>query len=465
VNEPVSHSHEEAWPSRGRAWYAVVVFMLVLMFAVIDRQIITLLVGPIKRDLAASDTQMGLLLGFAFVMFHLVLGIPIARLADGGNRRLIIGIGIAAWSSMTAACGLARHYWQLALARMGVGVGEACNGPATLSLLADFFPKERLAKAAAVLSMGFYVGSGMAMIVGGSVVALVADMPAVAVPVLGAMQSWQFAFFIVGVPSLLLIPLLATVSEPGRHGLASAKPLDQAGLVMTPAAIPLRAVLRYLATNGSVYGPMYAGMGLRMLVAFGSAAWLPTFFERTHGWTAAEIGPALGVILLTFAPLGLVAGGLLAEWYTARGYQDANLRVYFISTLAVVPTSILYSLMPSAWLALALFALNSFFSALGVGPANAALQAVTPNAMRAQVSALYLFVFNLIGFGLGPFVVAVLTDYVFAAEDCLRYSLALCAAVAANLAWPIVWLGLKPYRERVMEGSERASGDATDATR
>ncbi|MBI2994786.1 MAG: MFS transporter [Gammaproteobacteria bacterium] len=440
----------EPWPNVARAWYAVFVFAIVLMFAFIDRQIITLLVGPIKKDLGVTDTQMSLLLGFAFVMFYVVLGIPIARLADVKSRRLIIGIGVTVWSAMTAACGLAQNYSQLFVARVGVGVGEACNGPATFSMLSDYFPKEKLAKAAAVLSIGFFLGSGLALIVGGQVVQLVSGMPDITVPLLGAIHPWQVAFIAVGLPGLLVTALVSTVQEPKRRGLM-APPVGAP--TRKAQAIPVRQVFGYLFDDWKCYGPMYAGMGLRSLVAFGASAWLPTFFIRTYGWTAPQVGMAVGVILLTISPLGLLTGGFLAEWYAKRGYADANMRVNLISTIAILPTSMLYPLMPTPELAIGLFAANSFLASIGPGPANAALQTITPNQMRAQATAFYLFIFNLVGYGLGPVTVAVITDYVFQAEDALRYSLAINAAVLGPIAWLIFWFGLKPYRESYLRAS------------
>ena len=277
------------------------------MFAFIDRQIITLLVGPIKKDLGVSDTQMSLLLGFAFVMFYVFLGIPIARLADVRSRRLIIGIGIAIWSLMTAACGLTQNFWQLFAARVGVGVGEACNGPATFSMLTDYFPKEKLAKAASVLSIGFFVGSGLALLVGGSVIQLVSGMPDIAVPLVGSIHPWQLAFIVVGLPGLLVAASIRTVQEPRRRGIF-VKGISGAN-PERPQAMPIRDVFRFLTDDWKTYGPMYAGMGLRSMVAFGAGAWIPTFFIRTYGWTAPQIGFAIGVILLTISPLGLLSGG------------------------------------------------------------------------------------------------------------------------------------------------------------
>ena len=181
-------SAAQPWPSSARAWYAVGVFTLVTVISFIDRQLLVLLVEPIKHDLQISDTQMSFLLGFAFVMFYAFLSIPIARLADVHSRKLIIACGLAFWSVMTAMCGLASNYWQLFLARMGVGAGEACNGPATFSIIADSFPPEKLAKATSVISSGFFVGNGAALIVGGAIIEAVTKMPNFVLPVIGEIR-------------------------------------------------------------------------------------------------------------------------------------------------------------------------------------------------------------------------------------------------------------------------------------
>ncbi len=440
--ETAARVAEESWPSPLVAWYGVGVFTIATAFAFIDRQILVLLVEPIKKDLAVTDTQISLLTGLAFVMFYLFLSIPIARLADVHSRKLIVGIGVAFWSLMTVVCGMAQNYWHLFWARVGVGAGEACNGPATFSIIADSFPPEKLAKATSVISTGFFLGSGIALIVGGAVIQAVTGAGNITLPILGEMRPWQITFVIVGLPGLLVSALVFSVQEPKRRGMmALATAIDGA----RRKSVPIREIFRFMAGDWRAYAPMYGGLGLRALTAFGMSVWLPSFFIRTYGWTAPQVGYAVGIILLTISPLGLWTGGVLAEWLAKRGYDDANMRVNLISTCAVLPTSTLYPLMPTAELALTLYAVNSFLASLGPGPANAALQTITPNQMRAQFTALYLFIFNLIGFGLGPLFIATLTDRVFGAPEDLRYSMALTAAVMTPPAIVWFWFGLKPY--------------------
>lgn len=437
---------EHPWPRPARAWYALFVLTIALLFATIDRSILSLLVEPIKSDLGITDTGMSVLIGFAFVFFYAFLGLPIARLADVYSRRMIIGIGIAFWSLMTALCGVAQTYWHLFWARVGVGAGESSFAPATYSILTDSFRPEDLPKALAINSIGFVYGHALALIVGGAVIQLVAGMPDIAVPPIGVIKPWQLVFFAVGLPGLLVAALMATVHEPRRRGLIGTVG-DEA---TKPASMPIRDIYNFLRDERRTYVPIFTAMGVKVLLSFGMGLWLPTFFIRTYGWTASQIGYAQGLTMLIVAPLGLGLGGWLASWLTNRGYDDANIRVVLIATIGVLPFSILFPLMPDPRYALALYGLNYFIAMIGVGPGNAALQIITPNQMRGQVRALFQFVFNIIGYALGPLFVALFTDYIYGAEESLRYSMSTAAVIVGPLAIIITWIGLKPYGESVV---------------
>ena len=428
------------WPSPRRAWYPVGIFGLALAINFLDRGILVLLIGPIKHDMHLSDTKASLLVGFAFVFFYLFLGVPIARLVDTKSRRLIIGAGIAIWSLMTAFCGLAQSFVQLFIARIGVGVGEACNGPATFSMLADLFPREKLPRAIAVLNFGFVAGTGLALLLGGAVIHFVSNMGPIELPLVGALRPWQITFLLVSLPGFLVAALFVTVPEPLRRGRI-------AGVVTE--SIPVADVLKFMNRNRAAYGPMFLGLACNVVLHFGAAAWVPTFFIRTYGWTASRAGVLQGIIVICTAPFGLMIGSALSEWFTKKGYADANMRVTLIAIVAGTPCAIAYPLMPTPELAVAVLSLQWFCAMLSPGPQNAALQIITPNQMRGQVTALFLFVFNVIGFGAGPTVVALLTDYVFRGESLLRYSLCASACVLGPLAAWIVWSGLKGYSESV----------------
>jgi MFS family permease len=442
---------QRPWPSPRQAWYAVAIFALALMINFLDRGIVGLLVQPIKRDLHLSDFRISLIIGFAFVCMYVILGLPIARLVDSRSRRLILTCGITAWSIATTLCGLAQNFWQLFLARIGVGAGESCSGPATFSMMADLFPPLKLPRAIAVLNFGFIAGNGMALLAGGAAIAWINSWPSISLPVIGKLYDWQLVLIVVGLPGFIVAALMMTVKEPIRRGVAAVNAVGR------PQSIPIREVVDYLFTHWKTYGPMFIGVASSTLLAFGGQAWHAAFFFRTYGWSATQFATIFGIAILILGPFFLIAGSLLAERFARQGKLDANLRVTLLaSVLTLVPT-LLYPFMPTPELAIAFVILGFLAGMLTPGPYNAALQIVTPNQMRGQVTALFLFVFNIVGFGLGATIVATFTNFVFGDENMLRYSLAATAAVMGPISIICFWLGLKPYARSVERmGAHRA---------
>jgi MFS family permease len=429
------------WPSPGRAWYALVILTIGLMIATVDRGILTLLVGPIKAHLGINDTLFSVLHGWAFVSVYAVLGLPIARLADHGSRRLIIGIGMAFWSVMTAICGFANSFAQFFLARAGVGAGESAYAPATYSILQDSFPPEKLPRVFSFMAIGFAWGQYFGVILGAALTTLAAGMAASSIPLFSGLEPWQITLVLVAIPGVLLALVMITVQEPRRRGLLPGQ---------AKSALPVRQVIDYFNSNLGTYAPMFAAMGFKAMLGFGSAVWMPEMFKRTFGWAPPTTAYHLGVIGIFVAPFGLLAGGWLAERYAKRGYDDANLRVLQIATIALIPTSVAFPLAPNAEWSLALWGANTFFAMLGVGPANAAVQMITPNQMRGQIRAAYQFVFNVVGFGAGPFLVAVFTNYAFGYDASLRFSMSTVAAIIGPVAALLTWYGMKPYAKCVV---------------
>jgi MFS family permease len=431
----------EPWPSPGRAYYAVVIFSLSLMINFLDRGVVNLLAQPIKEDLHLTDSQLAVILGFAYALFYAILGLPIARLIDRSNRSLILAAGVTVWSVMTALCGLAHTYWQLFAARVGVGVGESSSGPSTFSMISDLFPPEKLARAISVLNFGFVAGNAGAFLLGGVIYGYFVSIAPVSLPLIGELRPWQLTFIALGVPGLIVAGLLATLGEPKRRGAGAA----------TNQSIPLREVGRFFWASRRAYLPMFAALACNTIIAFGGFAWTPAFFMRTYHWSIPDLGLVSGLTFLICWPPGLMLGTLLAERLTRKGYDDAYLRVTLWSLIAYLPFQIAATLMPSIWLSFTMLALAQFLVAFGVGPQNAALQIITPNRMRGQITALFLFIFNLVGFGLGPTIVAFFTDRVFGDESQLRYSLAATAAILGPISLLLFWYALKGYAERVRE--------------
>ena len=436
---PVSAAASD-WPSPARAWYALFILTLGLMIATVDRGILTLLVAPIRAHLGISDTQFSVLHGWAFVSVYALLGLPIARLADRGSRRLIIGVGMVFWSLATALCGFANSFAQFFAARAGVGAGESAYAPAVYSILQDSFPPERLPRVFAIMAIGFAYGTSFGVILGATLLmlatSLAASGPEAGSGLFAGLAPWQVVLILVAIPGVLLALVMATVQEPRRRGLLP----GAAG-----TTLPVREVFDYFRANTRTYGPMFASMGIKAMLGFGSGVWMPEMFRRTHQWAPAETALWIGGLGLIVAPLGLLTGSWLAERLARRGYDDANLRVLQIATLLVLPFSIAFPLASTPQLALVFWALNFFCAMIGVGPANAAVQMITPNQMRGQIRAAYQFVFNVVGFGAGPFMVALFTDYVFGYDGALRYSLATVAAIIGPVAVLLNWYGMKPY--------------------
>jgi MFS family permease len=419
----------------------VALLTLAYVFSFIDRQILNLLVGPIERDLDIGEKQMSLLMGASFAVFYTLFGIPLGRLADSRSRRWLVVLGIAVWSLMTAGCGLARKFWQLALARMGVGVGEASLSPAAYSLIADSFPPERRSTALGVYGMGIYIGAGMAFILGGLVVQFTGSQPSFVLPLIGSLRSWQLVFILVGLPGLLVALLLLTIREPARGGFRPPSPGDRAG-----AAVPLGAVRAYLSANRVTFTCLYLGIAMAALNGYGATAWVPTFFIRRHGWSTGDTGLVFGLIYGVCGTLGIVTAGRLADRLHRRGRGDANVGVALFSVAASLPFFVLFPLVSSGQWAAVLLAPASLFGAMPFGLAPAAIQQLTPNAMRAQASALYLFVINLIGLGLGPTIVAALTEDVFGDKNALHLSLSIVAVISLLCSAALLWRGLDHYR-------------------
>jgi MFS family permease len=442
------HNNNNGYPSSARAWVTVAILMVAYVLSFVDRQILNLLVEPIRRDLMINDTQMSLLMGLSFALFYTICGIPLGRVADTRSRRGLIAVGVLFWSAATAACGMAKLYWQFLICRIGVGVGEAALSPAAYSLIADSFPAERRATAISVYSMGVYLGSGLAFLVGGLVIQFASAQGDVILPVLGEVRPWQLIFLILGGAGVLFTLLMLAVKEPTRRGAGAG------------VAVPLADVGRYIRANRTTVLCHNFGFAGLAFAGYGSAAWVPTFYIRTYGWDAGQVGIVYGCIVAVFGCLGIVFGGRLADWMAKRGRSDANMRVGLYAALGALPLVLLFPLMETAFWASVLLAPTVFCLSMPFGVAPAAIQEIMPNSMRGQASAIYLFVITLIGLGIGPTAVALVTDFVFADDNALRYSLLIVTTLAVLMSIVLLGKSLKPYRESVVRLEQWAASPA-----
>ena len=437
---------QDDYPPSVYSWYVVSILTLTYTVSFIDRQIMALMIDPMRHDLNISDTQVSLLIGLAFAVFYTLLGIPIARLADRYSRRKIIAAGIVAWCVMTAACGLVRTYAQLFLVRVGVGVGEAALSPSALSMISDYFPKRTRVRAIGVYNMGISLGAGMAMILGGQIVAHVMQAPPMRLPVVGQLFAWQTVFLLVGLPGLVTAILMMTVHEPRRRE----------GLLATKGANPnlaFSAVIRYLGTRWRMYASHFIGMSTVAILAYGQFAWIPTMFIRTWGWTIGEVGLAYGCVVLVAGPLSAFGSAWLTELLIKKGYQDAQMRaaLWYIGMGAI--GSIGAGLAPAPWLSIAMLLPASVGTIAATACGLTGLMMATPNQMRAQASAMYYLVVNVFGLTAGPTGIALFTDYVFRNTHALRYSVASVSVLAGLLGVIVLFYNLHQYRHALAESS------------
>lgn len=411
-----------AAPTGNYRWYVVFVLILAYTFSYIDRSILTLMVEPIRASLGISDVELSLLHGLAFALFYTFMGIPLGRLVDQRRRTTIVAAGVAVWSLMTAICGLAQNFAQMFLARIGVGVGEAALSPAAYSMLSDWFEGKMLTRALSLYQSAIYIGAGLATMVGG---ALIASVPPVDTDWFGTLEPWRVVFILVGLPGLLIALLMLTLREPARRGEVNA---DMPGL---------RTVIAYMWDRKAAFGWLIGGLSVAGMMWNGVGAWLPAHFMRNYGWSPVEVGLRYGLALLACGTAGILFGGWLSGWLRDRGYQDANIRIGMVSGVLALPFGVIAPLMADGWTCLIVICGFLFCGTIPYGGAAAAFQEMTPNRMRGQISAVYLFFLNLTGIGLGPTLVALMTENVFGGDPSVRYAIATIVAITAPVS---VWM-------------------------
>jgi MFS family permease len=413
-----SPSIKDSWPPNARAWSLIALLVVAYATALVDRQLLTLLVEPVKRDLGITDTQFSLLVGLAFTLFYTLMGIPCGWLADRGSRRNLLIVSVLFWSVMTALCGLAHNFFTLFLARIGVGVGEAGLTPAAYSMIADSFAPQRRARPIGVFATGAILGGGLALVVGGAMVGWASKAPPVVLPVFGALKVWQLTFVLVSALGPVIALAFLFVREPLRH---------EAKETASAATLSLK---QFLGQHGRLFALLAVGYSLINAAMAAYVTWTPALFTRVHGWSIARIGTVYGVVLLVFSSSGILIGGWLVDRLVSRGLRDAVLRVALAGCLAALPFALAAPYVPNGELAMALIAVMSFLFGLTQLPA-AALQAIAPNRVRARIIALYVLCSNLIAYTLGPLGVALINDRLFGNPARIGQAIAILVALVA----------------------------------
>ncbi len=427
------------YPSRRIAWYTVFVLMICYTLSYCDRQILAFLVGPMKQELHISDTEVGLLQGIAFVLVYTIAGLPVGALADRVSRRNLVALGVVVWSVMTSLSSIARSFVSLAIARMGVGIGEATLSPCAFSMITDSFPKERLGIALSVYTMGIQLGSGLALIIGGLIAQAVSHMAPVDLPLLGSIAAWRVTFLLVGAPGLLIALLLFTVREPARLAVLR----DASGAV---ASLDFAALMEQLRRRWRTT------VGLALLIScqatcnYALLGWAPTFFERIHHWPKSRTGLVLGLTTLGCGCLGLFVGGRLSDHWQSKGITDSAVRVGLLGLTGVGLTLAPAMLVPDAAWTVALLIPAVFFIGLPIGCGYAAIQLIFPNQARGLVSAIIIFAVALIGLGFGSLLPGLLNDRFFHDELRIGASISITVVLAAVIGVGAGLATLAPYR-------------------
>lgn len=413
-----------------KAWSVVSILTAAYALAYVDRQILNLLVDPVKHSLGLTDIEISLLQGFSFMAAYICFVPVMGRLVDTGNRRNILFVGCSLWCLFTAMCGMADGFWELFLARVGVGASEACILPAGWSLIADYFSARKAPRAFSIFTLGPLVGGGLALIAGGAVVASADNLRGL-FPSLVALETWQIAFIMVGLAGLTIAALLLTFREPPRT--------SRSGAAIDDRTFTTREALGFIWDRRQFYGRFMLGIGMIAIVLLGLPAWMPAFLTRYHGVDRALVGFQFGSLVLIAGSLGVLAGPMIARWFEARGREDALVRLAALSTIIMVPSCAAIPFLPTPGAVLAATAIAVLSYSMPTSLIAAALQVGTPNRVRGTVAALTTFTTQVMGLGLAPTGIAFFTDRVFGDPAMVGWSLSIvCTVASACAAWMMI---------------------------
>jgi MFS family permease len=419
------------------SWWALIVLTATYTFSFIDRQIINLLVDPIRTDLSLSDSQVSFLQGLAFVLPYVILSIPLGRIVDRANRIRVLVIGILVWTVSCVTCGLAKNFWQLGVARMGVGAGEASVTPASWSLLADYFPEDRRALPVSIFLMGPYLGAGLSLILGAEVVGWASGLGSIELPVIGALAPWQLTFMLVALPGLLMVFLLPLLKEPPRTQR----------LTETTDPLSWGDVASYVWPRRGVFGAYLLGAPFIVLVLYALQAWVPSLLIRVHGLEIVDAGRYYGTIALLAGSAGVLSGPVAARWLATRmDPARAPLITSIWSTSLLIPVLVGAGLAESLSWALVLITGASYLVTVPLALFATGLQSASPNEMRGLMAGCFVLSTNLIGLALGPTSVALASDYIFESTQAVGSSLALVGATVLPMAVLLLWRGLSAIK-------------------
>lgn len=438
------------YPPAAIGWYSTILLALLYWLSILDRTVISLLVDPIKADLGISDVQFGLLHGLAFAVTFSLFGLAAGSLADRYSRRLIIFVSVTVWSVATAACGFAKDFGHLLLARVGVGAGEAGLNPCATSMITDLFPPHRLTSALAVYAIGASVGAGCAYFFGGTLVHMVSEAGTVLLPVLGQVKPWQAVFVIIGVPGVLIALLSFTMPEPARRGLR-----EQGQHTARPRGIfsSYPALFKFMRSRKKFFFHHYIGFGLAPMGFASASAWYPAHMSREFGWNGSQIGLGLGTAMIVGGIVGKLLCGFFVDYLYRSGYRDAQFRWYAACLIAAAPIGIIAASSDSPWVFLVGFTLFQTLLSPMAAVYVASLNLVTPNELRGAGVAFYAATVGMVAISLGPVLIAAFSDYLYGG-NAIGLGIATLFGICLPLAAITLMRGCGAMREAVIEAEK-----------
>ena len=411
------------YPSRRAGYSAVAVMTLAQVFAFIDRQIPAMLVEPIKQDFNLNDSQIALLGGAAFSIFYAIMALPIGYAVDRYKRVNVLGTGIFVWSLMTTLAGLANSFGRLFGARIGVAVGEAVMAPVSVSLVSDYFPKNKQGKPMGVITAGVYLGIGATLIGGGYLIDYLTDIGGITIPGIGYFKPWQATFLLVGIPGILISIAAFMLHEPKRLGLSK----------MQDNSKPIN-IFSHLKTNKITLFPMFGGLIFMALIFYSFTFWAPSMMVRTYDLSLTEVGFTLGIITIIASILGTISSGTVVDYLRSKGHSDAPIRTGMFACIFATPAICLAPIVDSLFLTWVLIGIYLFFISSFAPIGLLAVSGISGNEVKGQMAAVHAFLMMAFGLSLGPQITAFFTDFVLMDESKLGYAMALTGALVLPVA-------------------------------
>ncbi len=423
----------EQYPAMGIAWYGLFCLLLCYFMFFVDRNILTLLVAPVRRDLGINDSQMGVLNGYSFSVLNGLMAIPLGWYADRKSRRNVLIFGIALWGCSTIASGFATTFTQLMITRMGLGIGEAALSPAAFSLISDYFPKSKRGAAVGIYGIGGFGGIGLSYLIGGAVLATFRGVDTVSLPLIGETSVWHAAFIVVGFTTLLLALLMTTAREPAR--LSSA-------LKTAPDEQPF---FGHLKQHWLAFALVMGGYICLGILAIGWFAWLPSYFIRVFKMAPIQAGIQVGWVTTVAGVTGAVVGGYIADWMMRRGVRGGKVPTLVIMFLAWIPCALGIWLAQTPTMALVWVFVFTFADGIGFMQYGNVMQEMFPNSMRARSIAAWGVTSTIFTYGIGPLMFGLSTDFLFHGDKGLQSALGLVSLPIILLGLACAWFARKPY--------------------